>query len=113
MQLPAAERAYVDPAKVRDYLLSPEHPEGQFKAAFFRSLGYQRSNWPRLQHDLQLLASSGNAISAAPTLFGQLFEMSVMLQGPVGRPTLVVTAWIIRNDEDFPRFVTAYPGAIR
>lgn len=43
MRLPAADRAYVDPAKVRDYLLSPVHPEGQFKAAFFRALGYSRA----------------------------------------------------------------------
>jgi hypothetical protein len=33
--LPNSERAIVDEAKVRDYLLSPSHPVGRFKAAFF------------------------------------------------------------------------------
>jgi len=110
MRLSAADRAYVDPAKVRDYLLSPVHPEGRFKAAFFRSLGYSRARWPRLQRDLERLASSDGAIPAALTVFGQLFELRVMLRGPSGRETSVVTVWIIRREEDFPRFVTAYPG---
>jgi hypothetical protein len=40
MKLPGADRAIVDAAKVRDYLLSPEHPVGRFKAVFFGALGY-------------------------------------------------------------------------
>jgi hypothetical protein len=43
MSLPNADRAIVDPAKVRDYLLS--HPVGRFKAAFFLSLGYSQDRW--------------------------------------------------------------------
>ena len=35
MKLPRAEHAVVEDAKVRDYLLSREHPVGRFKAAFF------------------------------------------------------------------------------
>ena len=113
MRLPAAERAYVDPAKVRDYLLSPVHPEGKFKAAFFARLGYRRANWPRLQRDLERLASSPGAVPSAPTAFGRLFILSVMLQGPTGGPRPVATVWIVRREEEFPRFVTAYPGVLR
>jgi hypothetical protein len=39
MILPRAEDAVVEPAKLRDTLLSREHPVGRFKAAFFESLG--------------------------------------------------------------------------
>jgi hypothetical protein len=35
MNLPAADRALIQPEKLRDYLLSTEHPVGRFKAAFF------------------------------------------------------------------------------
>jgi hypothetical protein len=56
--LPAAEHAIVDAAKVRDYLLSHEHPVGRFKAAFFESLGYTLSDWMRLQRDLIELSVS-------------------------------------------------------
>jgi hypothetical protein len=40
MKLPAAESAIIDEAKVREYLLSTEHPVGRFKARFFIGLGY-------------------------------------------------------------------------
>ncbi|HKH48502.1 MAG TPA: adhesin, partial [Thermoanaerobaculia bacterium] len=45
MKLPGADRAIVDEAKVRDYLLSSEHPVGRFKAAFFANVGYTRQDW--------------------------------------------------------------------
>ncbi|HET7673949.1 MAG TPA: hypothetical protein VFL54_00355 [Gammaproteobacteria bacterium] len=40
MKLPNAGAAVILPEKVRDYLLSPTHPIGRYKAAFFRSQGY-------------------------------------------------------------------------
>jgi hypothetical protein len=37
--LPHAELATIDPAKLRDYLLSPSHPVGRFKATVVDALG--------------------------------------------------------------------------
>jgi hypothetical protein len=37
---PDWEKAEIDPAKIRDYLLSLTHPVGRFKAPFFAALGY-------------------------------------------------------------------------
>ena len=45
--------------------------------------------------------------------FGQKFELRGIVQTPSGRPLRVVTIWIIRAGEKFPRFVTAYPGRPR
>lgn len=45
MKLPERDRAIIDAEKLRDYLLSPSHPVGRFKAAFFASLGYTQANW--------------------------------------------------------------------
>ena len=42
MKLPNASRATIDAAKLRDYLLSPAHPVGRFKAPFFAALGYSQ-----------------------------------------------------------------------
>ena len=61
MRIPGAERALVDPAKVREYLLSPIHPVGRFKARFFATLGYTGENWLRLLADLSRIALSGDA----------------------------------------------------
>ena len=47
--LPAAERAHIDPAKVRDYLLSEVHPVGRFKAVVFQALGYTAEAWEELR----------------------------------------------------------------
>lgn len=44
MKLPNATQAIIDEAKLHDYLLSPAHPVGRFKSAFFRSLGYTQDN---------------------------------------------------------------------
>ena len=42
--------------------------------------------------------------------FGQKYEVNGILRGPSGREARVTTVWIVKNGEDFPRFVTVYPG---
>ena len=50
MKLPNAENAVVDIAKLRDYCLNPNHPEGKHKArAFQASLGFERGDAERLR----------------------------------------------------------------
>jgi len=107
--LPNAERALVAPTKVRDYLLSPSHPVGRFKATVFASLGYTQENWERLRDDLLAIARSGTASAIPPGEFGQKFEVSGILVGPSGRSGEFSTVWLVRTGEDFPRFVTAFP----
>jgi hypothetical protein len=48
MKPPSAQRALVEPAKIRDYLLSPRHPVGRCKASFFTALEQVREAWRRL-----------------------------------------------------------------
>lgn len=110
MKLPAADRAIVDEAKVRDYLLSPEHPVGRFKAAFFASAGYTRQDWERLQRVFLSIAASEDATPGQPSDFGQKYEVRGRIEGPTGRSFEVVTVWIVLRGESFPRFVTSYPG---
>ena len=111
MPLPGAEQAIVDPAKVRDYLLSFEHPVGRAKAAFFATLGFTRDRWPELREALLQLARTEPATPGADTPFGQKYHVAGTIQGPSGRAAIVVTVWIVLTGEKRPRFVTAYPGA--
>ncbi len=53
LQIPNADRALIDPAKLHGYLLSRSHPVGRFKAAFFLALGYSPEDWQRLEADLR------------------------------------------------------------
>ncbi|MGH7858825.1 MAG: DUF6883 domain-containing protein [Candidatus Binatia bacterium] len=110
MKLPAAERAWIEPAKIRDYLLSREHTVGRFKAAFFESLGYSAGAWQRLEADVRALTVAGEATLGRRTKYGQKYEVRGTLQGPSSRSASVVTVWIVRWGEDVPRFVAAFPG---
>jgi len=109
MRLPGAERAVVDAAKVRDYLLSVEHPVGRAKARFFAALGFTRAEWPALRRALLELAANGEAMPAESTRFGQKYVVRGTIRGPTGRMGQVPSAWIVLAGEDFPRLVTAYP----
>ena len=53
VKLPNASLAIIDSAKLRDYLLSPAHPVGRFKAPFFAALGYAQEQWQQLEADLR------------------------------------------------------------
>ena len=108
--LPNVERAIIEPAKLRDYLLSAEHPVGRFKARFFHALGYTADDWKVLHADLLRMAASCEAETGQPSAFGQKFEVSGTLTGPNGRIAVVTSIWLLRPDEDAPRFITAFPG---
>ncbi len=106
--IPNASAAIVTPEKVRDYLLSPPHPIGCFKAAYFRELGYAQWNWQQLERALRALLS-GDAELVDTTEYGRKYSVSGRIFGPRGRDAQIVTLWIILFDEDVPRFVTAFP----
>ena len=108
--LPAAERAYIDPAKVRDYLLSSMHPVGRFKAAVFQALGYRTEEWEKLRDDLLALARRTEAVPGQTSPFGQKYEVSGTLRGPNGREAKFTCVWLVPIDGEPPRFITAFPG---
>ena len=109
MSLPNADRAIVDPAKVRDYLLSGSHPVGRFKATLFSALGYSADRWEILRDDLLTLARTCVAVPGQPSPFGLKFELDGILHGPAGRSVAVKTVWIVRLQEELPRFITVFP----
>lgn len=108
MKLPNADLAVVDPRKVRDYLLSAEHPVGRFKAAFFEGLGFAASNWRDLLVELQRMAATGEAMMLGQTQHGQKYAVRSRIPGRSGRVAIVVSIWIVLHGDTLPRFVTAY-----
>ena len=109
MRLPNADQAIVDPRKVRDYLLSLEHPLGRYKAHFFTRIGFTREEWQDLQTQFQSVALQEVAELAERTEYGQKYIVRGTIVGAAARKARVLTAWIVLNGEDVPRFVTAYP----
>ena len=107
--LPKAALAVIEPGKVRDYLLSPIHPLGRFKAVVFAALGYTQVEWERLRDDLLVHARVGQASFAGASAFGGKYLVSGTLTGPNGRTGHFVSVWLIASETSVPRFITAYP----
>jgi hypothetical protein len=109
MRLPNAERAEVDFIKLTDYVLSASHPRGRNKARVFASaLGIGPAEAHILRDWLLALAvNSDDAIQTGADSYGQRFEIRAEMYY-IERSARVVSAWIVRTGEDFPRLVTAF-----
>jgi hypothetical protein len=110
MLLPGADKATIDPAKLRDYLLSPTHPIGRFKARFFASLGFTAERWRALEEALRIQHLTQEAEPAGIVATGQKYTIRAILNGPNGQSAVVISVWFIPASGMAPRFVTAYPG---
>jgi hypothetical protein len=108
MPIPSATEATVATAKVRDYLLNPEHPDGGSKAAWFQSLGYARDRWHELASDLLALAAACEKFTTVRTPFGVKYVMKGQLGRKFHRSASVLVVWIVEADCP-PRLITAYP----
>ena len=110
MRLPNAAEAVIPIEKLRDYLTSTTHPVGRFKAAFFLSLGYTEENSIALETDIRSQHLSLEAEEVESSTYGRKFTITGPIRGPSGREAVVTSVWIIRRNEEIPRFATAYPG---
>lgn len=110
-KLPNADKAVIEDGKLRDYLLSPTHPRGRFKADFFHELGYSAQNWRTLERDVRKLILSRGVKESRRSRYGQKFSVEGPLKGPNGKTAPVLTVWIILKGESVPRLVTAYRGS--
>ena len=109
VKVPNEEAARIDEAKLREYLLSPTHPVGRFKAQFFRRLGYSRDDHHVLASDLLALLQNEIA-TTTENEFGTKYVVSGWIETPNGEVQRIVTVWMTRVGEDSPDLVTAYPG---
>lgn len=110
LKLPNAADAVIDGEKLRDYLLSPAHPIGRFKAAHFRSLGYSQDNWAQLESDLREQHLPEDVNDTEESRYGVKYVIRANLKGPNGKMAELVSVWIVLTKENVPRFVTVYPG---
>jgi hypothetical protein len=108
MKLPNGDQAVIDPRKVTDYCLSPDHDDGKHKARLFHDMLGLTSDDARVLLDaLKAAAAGGDAIVGKLDKHGQRYVIDSELTGPGGQ-AIVRSAWIVRSGEDFPRLVTCY-----
>jgi len=103
----------VSSAKIRDYLLNPEHPVGAAKARFFESLGFHRARWPELRAALLAHAANGEAHVLPPDRFGHRYLVRGTIEGPNGTTASLLAVWILTDLAAGPRLITAYPEETR
>ncbi|HTR00715.1 MAG TPA: hypothetical protein VMH83_12015 [Candidatus Acidoferrum sp.] len=108
MDIRAFDVVLVERHKILDYLLSPVHTVGQFKAEFFQSLGYHQLLWRLLERDLRGVLANGLQ-AAGESDFGTKYTASGLITGPNGKQAWVLTVWIVQPATNVLRFVTAYP----
>jgi len=108
--LPDADAAFVEPAKLTDYLLNPDHPVGGDKAAFLVRFGFRPGAWRALEAALLAHARAGEVIGERQSRYGRHYTVEGPLETPDGRNPTIRTAWMIESGERRPRFVTAHPG---
>lgn len=108
MRIPNGQRADLGD-KLEQYVLNHQHRHGQHKARLFETvLGITLANRQVLAVALlEAAASSGNAVATGENGFGQTFILRFLLTTEAGSAT-VLSAWIIRRGEDFPRLTTCY-----
>ncbi|HMP81243.1 MAG TPA: hypothetical protein PKA41_00885 [Verrucomicrobiota bacterium] len=108
MKLPNGERADLG-TKLEDYTLNPLHRDGRHKArVFFATLGITLENRHLLKEALIHAATSTDAAeSRGDNGFGAVFTLRFPLKTHSGAAT-VMSVWIIRHGEDFPRLSTCY-----
>jgi hypothetical protein len=64
-----------------------------------------------LARALRLHAAENDALPSERNSYGQKYEVRGRIHGPSGKASALVAVWIILQGEEFPRFVTAFPGA--
>jgi len=105
---PAA--AIIPPEKLRDYILSPTHPDGKTKADFLARIGYSQDRWQQLERDLRIQHLVLETNPGRVTPWGRKYEILGRLIGPNGGTAWVRTVWIVRHGESAARLVTLIPA---
>ncbi|MFL6211243.1 MAG: DUF6883 domain-containing protein [Pyrinomonadaceae bacterium] len=112
MKLPNADHAVIDIEKLRDYCLNPAHPEGKHKArVFLAALGIKAEDAERLSKLIREAILIEEATEQSSTPYGRRFIVDFQVKWEEKLVVTLVTirtAWIIRNDEDFPRLTSCF-----
>jgi len=108
VKLPNGDRADLG-RKLEDYVLSTQHREGRHKAHVFESvLGLTLANRDVLRAAvLRAAVTSEEAEDHGDNGHGMVYSLRFPMRTTKGTAT-VVTAWIVRRGEDFPRLTTCY-----
>ena len=105
-----ADQAFVESAKVTDYLLSLSHPHGNGKAKFFMQFGFEREKPEQLGSSLRRHAQTQPVVERKTSEHGVKYVLECTILSPDGRNPCIRTVWIVEQGNTSPRLITAYPS---
>lgn len=95
-------------AKLRDYLLNPDHPQNQKKADWFKqALGFDKENWQELASQLRFDESI--ALQTKATQYGQKFVQVIPIKGTKGQ-TIDVPFHFMKIKNGTVHLITGIPA---
>jgi len=98
----------IDPVKVRDYCLSPEHPRGKHKARVFQSaLGLTQRDWRFLADAIRANLTTSEWVADDKDEYGRRYHVDMRIEFS-GRSTMIRTLWIVRREEKSPRLTSCF-----
>jgi hypothetical protein len=113
-RVPGASKAFVQPRRLQEYLLNPDHPTGQHKAQLFKDVfGIGSADWRYLSDQLTQGLPTGEVTKVRLNPDGSMqFDVYLPIVGKNARSAPVLSAWVIRGSTG-PELVTAYPTSTR
>lgn len=103
-----AAQAATPEDKFVNYLLDPDHKEGQHKAHVIKSvLGYDRTNWSEFSDKIFREVQKSPVSTITTTKHGTKYKVPVIVYGKKGRFLRLNTVWQIDDGSNVPRLVTA------
>lgn len=107
-KLPSSGRAVVDIAKLRDYCLNPNHPEGRHKArVFLAALGIRQKDAEWLAEQIRQKLPTVDFATCETTPFGERYDVDMVISNGE-KETVVRTGWVVRKSDGVPRLVTCF-----
>ncbi|MDX2189936.1 MAG: hypothetical protein SFY32_08740 [Bacteroidota bacterium] len=107
-KLPNFDNAHVGIEKLTEYCLNEHHPYGKEKALVFKSaLGIGINDANKLKEEIIRNISKVNCIERESDEYGKRYTVIIKIR-IFDKEADVVTGWIIRKSEDFPRLTSCY-----
>jgi hypothetical protein len=84
VKLPNRQNAIIEPTKLRDYLLNPNHRRGGSKSRLLMQYGYYADNWQQLELDIRQYHLDAEVEVIRETSYGFRYEILGTLLTPIG-----------------------------
>lgn len=109
MKLPSGHLAEIHSDKIDRYLLAEYHPQNKGKAKFYKMIGFDEKTGERLREQLLILAQHGEVVNTESTPRGTKYVVEGNIDAPNGRQYQITSVWVIQQNQNEPKLVTAYP----